>query len=449
VVSNGSASTAVENASDCSHVMIETTTTNNSWGDGSNGGLGLFSPQRNGPTIVIDVDRAGNIRAITDALGNRAAYGYDLAGNVTSVTDPNGDATHFSYDSAGRLTAVVDALFNETDFSYDEDGLLAEETIVLEGQTLARTYDHDDSGNVVRKVDRNGRVTVYDYDRSGRMTHEIWYATAADADGDLNRLNTITWTYDEAGNLTSVADNSSCYVYAYDAHGRLLSETVMPIGGPVTVLTIGYGARDDDLPISLSATVDGVADFLTSFEYDTEGRVVAIHQTGQGASEVAEKCVTFTYADTGALERIVRYESLDTSQMVAVSEYRYDQFGRLVALDHFQNADDPLAQYTWTYEGGGLAEVNSAGNQDNPLAGFAFSLDSLLASTTEARVNPLPDHVWTFDGAFTGVMTRMTSPDGLAEYSYDARGQLTGASYDYQPGESYSYDANVSALSDR
>ncbi len=68
--------------------------------------LGLFAPQRNGPTIVIDVDRAGNIRAITDALGNRAAYGYDLAGNVTSVTDPNGDATNWF---AGRLTAVVDA----------------------------------------------------------------------------------------------------------------------------------------------------------------------------------------------------------------------------------------------------------------------------------------------------------------------------------------------------
>ncbi|NLZ01912.1 MAG: RHS repeat protein, partial [Pirellulaceae bacterium] len=383
-----------------------------------------------------------SILQITDALGNRAAYGYDLAGNVASVTDPNGDATHFSYDSAGRLTAVVDALFNETDFSYDDDGRVTEETIVLEGQTLARTYDHDDSGNVVRKVDRNGRVTVYGYDPSGRITEEIWYASAADADADLNRLNTITWTYDEAGNLTSVADNSSCYMYAYDAHGRLLSETVMPIGGPVTVLTIGYGAREDALPVSLSATVDGVADFLTSFEYDTEGRLVAIRQTGQGGNEVADKYVTFAYADSGALERIVRYESLDASQMVAVSEYRYDQFGRLVALDHFQNPNDPLAQYTWTYEGGGLAEVNSAGNQDNPLAGFAFSLDSLLASTTEARVNPLPDHVWTFDAAFTGLMTRMTSPDGVAEYSYDARGQLTGAAYDYQPGESYFYDAN-------
>ncbi len=44
--------------------------------------------------------------------------------------------------------------------------------------------------------------------------------------------------------------------------------------------------------------------------------------------------------------------------------------------------------------------------------------------------------------ALLGLLTQMTSPDGVADYSYDARGQLTGASYEYQDGEAYSYDAN-------
>jgi hypothetical protein len=30
---------------------------------------------------------------------------------------------------------------------------------------------------------------------------EIWYDSVADADLDHHRQNTITWTYDEAGNL--------------------------------------------------------------------------------------------------------------------------------------------------------------------------------------------------------------------------------------------------------
>ncbi len=189
-----------------------------------------------------------------------------VAGNVTSVADPNGDMTGFDYDREGRLTAVVDPLDNETEFAYDEDGLLAEETIVVDGETLSRNYDHDEAGHVVREVDRNGRVTVYEYDQSGRMTEETWYNTAADADGDLNRQNTITWTYDEGGHLVSVADAWSSYTYVYDSQDRVISETVAGVDGPVTVLTVGYGTREDDLPVSLSATVDGTADFLTTYD---------------------------------------------------------------------------------------------------------------------------------------------------------------------------------------
>ena len=44
-----------------------------------------------------------------------------------------------------------------------------------------------------------------------------------------------------------------------------MTQTVSPTDGPVTVLTVGYGTRDDDLPTSLSATVNGTADFLTTY----------------------------------------------------------------------------------------------------------------------------------------------------------------------------------------
>ncbi|MGI6417850.1 MAG: RHS repeat domain-containing protein [Thermoguttaceae bacterium] len=118
-----------------------------------------------------------------------------------------------------------------------------------------------------------------------------------------------------------------------------------------------------------------------------------------------------------------------------------NQFARLVSLDHFQDPNDPLAQYTWTYKGGGRVAVNSAGSQANPLAGFRGLSQMSLRETGTVPLAPA-DHVWKFDAAFTGLITRMTSPDGVAAYSYDARGQLTGASYDYQPGGSYSYDAN-------
>ncbi len=149
------------------------------------------------------------------------------------------------------------------------------------------------------------------------------------------------------------------------------------------------------------SSVDQTLHSPTTYDYDTLDRVVGIRQTDQGGNEVADKYVTIAYAASGAMERIVRYESLDTSQMVAVSRYTYNEFGRLVGLVHFQTSDDPLAEYTWTYEGGGLAEVSTSDSQSNPLAGFGLGLDSILGSTTtDAGVNPLADHVWTFDAAW-------------------------------------------------
>ena len=106
-----------------------------------------------------------------------------------------------------------------------------------------------------RKTDRNGRVTVYARDEAGQVTEEIWYASGANADADRDRLNTIRWTYDSAGNLLSVADDYSSYAYAYDPQGRVVSGTVATPGGPVTVLAVDYGTRENECPVSLSASV--------------------------------------------------------------------------------------------------------------------------------------------------------------------------------------------------
>ncbi len=53
---------------------------------------------------------------------------------------------------------------------------------------------------------------------------------------------------------------------------------------------------------SLSATIDGLADFLTSCQYDSAGNVTQVAQAGQtGGNAVADKRVSFSYADNGQL----------------------------------------------------------------------------------------------------------------------------------------------------
>ena len=53
--------------------------------------------------------------------------------------------------------------------------------------------------------DRN-LVREFQYDTLGRNTAEIWYDTAADADMDASRQNTLSFAYDALGRMLSAGD---------------------------------------------------------------------------------------------------------------------------------------------------------------------------------------------------------------------------------------------------
>ena len=392
----------------------------------------LFAVAPPEPAIRYEVDAAGNLLSVTDVLGHRAAYTYDAGGQVTSVTDPNGHTTFFVYDSSGDLAVLIDPLGTQTAWTYDDAGQVTREQVTIDGVVLNRTFDYDDGGNLVRSVDRNGRVRVFVWDDDQRLHQEIWYNTVADADLDadldVDRQNTITWTYDQAGNLASVVDNFSSYFYVYDTSDRVTTQIVSNAGGPVTVLTTDYGERLDDRPVSRSATVDGVPDFVNLYEYDDQDRLIALTQTGQGAAAVADKLVTFDYNDNGQFVTITRYASLDGSQLVAVSDYTYDQYGRPTSLVHHQNPAAPLAEYTWTWEGGGdTVEVVQAGAASGPQfgAGWMLPFGGTVYTSRELEISALPNYVWTFDTAFIGHLVQTTSTDGTVDYQYDAEGNRT------------------------
>jgi len=64
-------------------------------------------------------------------------------------------------------------------------------------------------------------------------------------------------------------------------HTRLLvAVTATSNGQPTVVLTTQY-ADDSDQRSSVSATIDGLDDFLTTYQYDSAGNVTQIAQTGQ------------------------------------------------------------------------------------------------------------------------------------------------------------------------
>ena len=231
-------------------------------------------------------------------------------------------------------------------------------------------------------IDRNGREIEYVYDALDRQTQEIWL------DEQGNSVRTFEYSYDAASQLLASSDLDSSYDYTYDLDGRITSvDNAGTSGVPNVVLDYRYDAVDN--LVTVTDTIAGQQRGIEDFTYDELDRVTRITQGGNG---VAEKRVDFGYDAASQMTEVLRYADLAGTQLVAGSDYAYDLAGRLTNLTHANEA------------------------------------------------NVLADYAWVYDAA--NRITQFSSPDGVSEYNYDDRNQLTGTDHSYQGDEDYSYDDN-------
>lgn len=69
--------------------------------------------------------------------------------------------------------------------------------------------------NVAALTDRNGNISVYTYDSRNRLTEKIC----------ANTGDSISYSYDAAGNRTGMSDGSGDSSYTYDGNNRLTGIT--------------------------------------------------------------------------------------------------------------------------------------------------------------------------------------------------------------------------------
>jgi RHS repeat-associated protein len=222
---------------------------------------------------------------------------------------------------------------------------------------------------------------------------------------DANRQNTLNFTYDALGRMLSAGDQFASYAYAYDRLGRMISSDAAIAGlAPTVTLTNAYDAAGRRTQVATK--IGGNADFVTDYAYDQLGRTTSIRQSASPTSvlPVADKRVDFTYDLASQPATLTRFADLSGNQLVAATDYLFDQAGRLTGMTHSKGA-------------------------------------SIFA-----------DYDWTFDEA--NRMTRFESLiDGVADYTNDDTGQLTGAEYTAgaglpttPPDEQYVYDENGNRL---
>ena len=334
------------------------------------------------PVTNYEYDLSGNLAFLIDPNGHSTEYRYDSRNRQIAMIDPDGGITRFRYDADDNLASLMDPVGNVTQFLYDARNRLINEIDPFGERT---TYAYDASDNLIQKIDRNGRVTRYIYDDLNRLLTEKWIGI------DESIVNTVTYVYDDASNLLSVADNQSALTFTYDSRNRVKTvDNVGTPGAPNVVFTYEY----DDVGnvLSVTDTIDGNPGATTGYDFDDLNRVASLTQSGTNTND---KRVNFTYNALGQYTAINRYSDLAATQVVIGTDYTYDDQNRLTRLDHQNSGGQSTAFYDYIYD---------------------------VASR----------------------ITRITDVDGVIDYTYDDRSQLAATDYSdaSRQDEFYKYDAS-------
>ncbi|MEU7230348.1 LamG-like jellyroll fold domain-containing protein [Streptomyces chrestomyceticus] len=356
-----------------------------------------------------------------------STYTYDADGAMTSRKDASGTTT-YTYDHAGRRSLTEDALTGgRTRTSYDAAGRIEQEQYATSTPDGAqwrdggrRTYHYDPLGRLstdtVTAPDNTTNLTNthYAYDPDGRLTHKTTRGTAGAGDN--------TYTYDQAGRLSSWTNGDATTAYEWDAAGNRVKNGTIAASydernrllqeGNTTYRYTARGTLASATPKSGTArelTTDAferrITDGDTSYGYDSLDRITGRGQTeftydGGSGNLVGDGTHTYSRTPNGALlamgskgenarraltdqhTDLVAALSPDGSKITGFTAY--DPFGTVTAHD---GATASLGyQSGWTDPSTG--DVNMAARWYQPNTGAFASRDTWrLEPASSAQAN--------------------------------------------------------------
>ena len=474
---------------------------------------------------VSTFDADGRRLSHRDFDGAASAYTYDAKGNLASASEPGHPSRTYSYSPEGLLvgsqvddtagsgriltsTAHYDSTGNltrlENDHLFSMDLVVAAngdiESVTMPGGRT-QSFQYDASGRPVEETDAAGNTihhtvlpngTVRSVDRLGRTTDHL---AASDQTIELITLpngSTITPTYDDERNLTSVADAAgNLWQYQYDALNRPVRITD-PTGafstmaydavGNVVERVNRNGKRrtfvfDASNRLTHERWHDGTGAVIREFVY-------SYHFTGY-LSQVTDGGHIWTFL--GALPRpggVITAYAGQTARTVSYAWGGNAVPGPGGGCCGSEEADAGSAAPTEiqvsggadffgmkaTYDGPDLIRLqwSSPGNFFGPDLQFIRGSDGLLSEIKRysGTLRSRSTFTWDLQGRLSGYshldgsgaplhadapttytrdaesrITGITRAGDAAVYSYDLLDQLTGATHTGGPAESYTYNA--------
>ncbi len=360
-------------------------------------------------------DGAGRVLTTTDGAGDVTLNVYDADGQLTSTTVGYGTAaaakTSYTYDANGNVLSETDPDGNVTSYTYNANGNVLTTTTPI-GVT---TNTYDAAANLLTTVDADGRKIVNTYD-GNQLTGATWY----NADGSVN--NVFSYTYDADGELLTATDDAGAVTMTYDG-GRLMTRTD-PFG---MTLTYGY-----DQAGNVTSEADSLGG-LTTMTYDGNQMSSLTYQ--DATTHLASY---FAYDGDGNVLSISRYSYVSgVPQLVATTGYVYDG-GEVTSITTQDVAGDVLQSDLYSYDAAGRL---ASQDDDGVTTVFGYDATSQLLSDGSTSYSYDANGNRTIAGYVTGTDNELTS-DGTWNYTYDAEGN-TVQKVNIATGETWTYSYNL------
>ncbi|MEU9335001.1 ricin-type beta-trefoil lectin domain protein [Streptomyces sp. NPDC048290] len=313
-------------------------------------------------------------------------------------------AYSFEYSELGRLDAVnlpaVGTLPAEKlVIRYNEDGLPVS-TSGLAWYTAQTSYSP--YGQVLRTVsgehpNRVWTTNLFD-EATGELTQSIIdRESTSDSTGATgNRVNSRAYTYDTAGNVTSIADSANSLTdrqcFTYDALGQLTEAWTAAAGCTAAGKTFA-APKYTDGTTNVTAANNG---YWQSYTYDALGNREKLVQHDPGL--VADKDVTTNYkygkADGSKphtlTETSVKYGS--STEVTKESSLTYDAAGNTKTRSY----GDSEQAFTWTWDGQVESVTGFGKNGSGAWLGLA---DKCLDLTSSLTTPGTPLQLYTCNGS--------------------------------------------------
>ncbi len=338
-------------------------------------------------------EQLGDVRTVTDALGQITTTVLNLAGQPMLVTDPLGRSTHYAYDGTGNLITLTDPENHVTSFEYEPT--FNRVTRITDALNQVTQFEYDAQGNLTATEDPTSARTTLAYNAFGQPTR------VTDA---LN--NITTFEYDNVGNLIATSDPlGNTTRRAYDAVSRL-TDLTDPRG-----FTTHYDYDDLNRVTQITDALNG----MTAFGYDSNGNLLTV-------TDANNHSTTYGYDNMDRLE--TRADPLNRSE-----SYSYDPSGNLAT---FTDRKGQLSQFSYD----AVNRRAHAQYADGSETSFVYDAGGRMVAAEDSTSGRIEQ---TYDDRDR--LVRELTPQGVVSYGYDVLGRRDTMTVGGQSPVSYHYDA--------